>query len=223
MSNIPSTVRMNINDEHCPSILRDAMLKLGYSELWSLGNLDILSRRLLALVCSTKCPGDAILEIFDMARVLRDAGIPVISGFHSPMNKECLDLILRGSQPIVICPARNILNMRIPGKWRKPLKEKRLLILSPFPEKDRRITADLAEKRNRFVAFVSNSVLVAYAAPGSKTEHLARELLIVGKPLHMIDCSSTNKNLEKDGAIMVNVDRLNRDDSYRATSISLLL
>jgi hypothetical protein len=55
--------------------------------------------------------------------LLRGAGIPIIGGFHSPMEKECLDLLLRGQQPIVICPARSIQGMRIcgfpqPGDWR---------------------------------------------------------------------------------------------------------
>ena len=68
-------------------------------------SLKILERRLLGLFCSTKCPGDAILQTYDLVRALRDAGVAVIGGFHSPMEKECLDLLLRGNQPIVICPA----------------------------------------------------------------------------------------------------------------------
>jgi len=32
----------------------------------------------------------------------------VISGFHTPAEKECLRILLRGAQPIIICPARSI-------------------------------------------------------------------------------------------------------------------
>jgi len=32
----------------------------------------------------------------------------VVSGFHALMEKECLDLLLRGTQPIVICPLASI-------------------------------------------------------------------------------------------------------------------
>jgi predicted AAA+ superfamily ATPase len=46
-----------------------------------------------------------VLRTFALA--LREAGIPVIGGFHAPMEKECLDLLLRGTQPVVICPARS--------------------------------------------------------------------------------------------------------------------
>src|SRR5260370_32808677 len=73
-----------------------------------LGNLDLIRTRLLALFCSIKCPGNVILGTYDLIRALRDAGIPMIGGFHSPMEKECLTLLLRGKQPVIACPARGI-------------------------------------------------------------------------------------------------------------------
>ena len=136
--------------------------------------------RLLGFFCSTKCPGDAILQTYDLVRALRDAGVAVIGGFHSPMEKECLDLLLRGNQPIVICPARSIERMRFPAAWRKPLVEDRLLVLSPFGAKHQRATTDLAESRNRFIAALADEIFVAYAATGSKTERFCRELLNEG-------------------------------------------
>ncbi len=83
--------------------------------LWAIGDAQILNVGLLALFCSVRCPGDLILKTYDLARTLRDAGVPVIGGFHSPMEKECLRLLLRGQQPVVVCPARNIENMRVPS------------------------------------------------------------------------------------------------------------
>jgi len=32
---------------------------------------------------------------------MRDVGIPVVGGFQTPMEKECLRLLLRGSQPLL--------------------------------------------------------------------------------------------------------------------------
>ena len=48
------------------------------------------------------------------------------------MERECLRLLLRGNQPVVVCPARGIDNMRIPRDWRPALDDGRLLVLSPF-------------------------------------------------------------------------------------------
>ena len=144
--------------------------------IFAIGNLDILSQPLLALFCSSKCPGSVILQTYDAVCALRDAGVTVISGFHSPIEKECLRLLLRGAQPIVICPARSIERMRIPSEWRAPLAAGRLLILSPFDAKHLRVTAETAQYRNHFAAAFASRVLIPYAAPGSKTEAFAREV-----------------------------------------------
>ena len=100
-----------------PQALQNKVVSTCYSRIWTIGNLDILDKKLLGLFCSVKCPGNVILKTYDMARELRDAGIAVISGFHSPIEKDCLDLLLKGTQPIAICPARGIENMRIPNAW----------------------------------------------------------------------------------------------------------
>ena len=74
----------------------------------TIGNLSILDADLTALFCSGQCPGDVILKMYGLSLAMRDAGVPVIGGFQSPMEKECLRLLLRGDQPIVVCPARGI-------------------------------------------------------------------------------------------------------------------
>jgi len=49
----------------------------------TVGDQQILQRPLPAFCVSTRCPGDAILRVYDAARSLRDAGVPIISGFHT--------------------------------------------------------------------------------------------------------------------------------------------
>ncbi len=149
----------------------------------AIGSVTLLRSSLLALFCSIRCPGKLILETYDLARALRDASVPVISGFHTPMEKECLDLLLRGNQPVVMCPARSIEGMRLPSALRSPIESGRLLLLSPFKQKDRRPTAKLAEERNRFVPALATEVFVAYAAEGGKTEQLCRDLIAARKPV----------------------------------------
>src|SRR5439155_22961708 len=100
-----------------------------------------------------------------------------------PMERECLDLLLRGSQPVVVCPARSIERMRLPAAWTNPVRQRRLLVLSPFPARHRRPTVPLAEKRNRLVAEIAHQVFVAHAALQSKTDLFCRQLLGEGKPV----------------------------------------
>ena len=52
------------------------------------------------------------------------------------------------------------------------------------PNTAKRVTAELAAERNRFVAAIADEVLIPFAAPGSKTEALALDLLASGKPVY---------------------------------------
>lgn len=171
-----------------------------------LGNLRLLDEPLTALFCSNRCPGDLILKTYDLARAMRESGVPVIGGFQTPMEKECLRLLLRGNQPVVVCPARGIGNMRIPRDWRPALDDGRLLVLSPFPATACRPTAQLAAQRNDLVASLASRIFIAHAAPGSKTEAFAHRLAEAGKPLLTLD-SPANGNLVKMGAEVFDLAR----------------
>jgi hypothetical protein len=141
------------------------------------GNLDLLRTGTLGLICSSQCPGSVVLKTYDYVRQLRDRGMTLAGGFHSPMERECLGILLRGEQPIVICPARYIHGMRLPDEWRQPFESGRLLILSDCTASERRITRELAQRRNEMVATISERLLVPHAAPGSKTLSLCLDLL----------------------------------------------
>ena len=191
----------------------------------ALGDVGLLARSKLALISSQKCPGDVILKTYDFARLVRGSWVAIVSGFHSPIEKDCLPILLRGPDPIIIVQAHRLSTSRLPKDWQKALEDKRLLLLSPFvvsarpgrivaavsdrrrrseidattavsdrrrrsetaatvPNTAKRVTAQLAAERNRFVAAISDEVLIPFAAPGSKTEALALDLLASGKPVY---------------------------------------
>ena len=160
-------------DAHWPRLLTERLSASQPPKLSALGNLDLLALPKTALFCSARCPGKIILTAYDQAAKWRDAGRCIISGFHSPVEKECLQILLRGSQPIIICPARS-LPQRVPPDWKKPLADGRLLILSCFAESERRVTADLAVRRNEFIAALANEVWFAHITPGGQMERLAK-------------------------------------------------
>ena len=198
---------LNSRSPDLPGVLRRVIEVEGFSRFWAIGDVKILNNPLLGLLCSIRCPGRVIVQTYDLARALRHAGVPVIGGFHSPMEKECLDFLLRGKQPVVVCPARSIAKMRMPSAWRKACVEGRLLILSPFAPKHGRISALLAEKRNRFVSLLADQFFVPYAAPGSKTEKLCQDLLGAGKQGYTFE-SEKESIIVRAGAVPITVDRL---------------
>lgn len=165
----------------------------------ALGNLDILRNKTVAVLCSVKCPGSLILQTYDLAQHWRQAGVTVIGGFHSPTERECLTILLRGTQPIIICPARSMQGMRVRAEYKKPLEQGRLLLLSPFAETPRRITAEMAVTRNRFVAALADVIFVAHAEPKSMTEQFCRDILVRRKALYTLE-SEANAHLIALGA-----------------------
>jgi len=173
----------------------------------TMGNLDILNQKKLAFFCSIKCPGHLILKTYDLAQHLKQAGLTVIGGFHSPIERECLRILLRGPQPVIVCPARSIKGMRMRRVYIKPLEEGRLLFLSPFKESQRRNTVDTAMERNRFVAAVADAVFVAHASPNSKMEKFCGEVLKLGKSLYSFE-NDANKCLFNIGAKVLSLNDL---------------
>ena len=173
----------------------------------SKGNLSILDKTLIGFFCSVRCPGDIILKTYDLARALRNADITLIGGFQSPMEKDFLDLVLRGPSSVVVCPARGLGNMRVSKSWKSPLAEERLLLLSFFDDNIRRPTADIAATRNAHVAALANRLLVAHAEKGGKTEKLCKDALAQGKPVFALD-SPDNAHLLELGAAPVQAEDL---------------
>ncbi len=169
-------VRLTATDPRWPSALAARLGETAPQDLWALGNLALLATRKTSLFCSARTPGGAILRAHDTARQLRDCGITVISGFHSPIEKDCLRILLRGTQPIIVCPARAIEGMRIPPECRAAFEAGRLLFLSPFTVQPKRVTTESALRRNEIVAALADEVFIAYIAPGGETERIA-ELL----------------------------------------------
>lgn len=186
-------------DARYPAALETFLGRAAPKQLTCVGNLDLLAEKSLALFCSNRCPGNLILKTYDLAVELRDAHIPVIGGFHTPMERECLRILLRGKQPVIICLARALGKRQILPAYQQPLAQARLLLISPFDAKQKRITAVTSAYRNRVVAALAARVFVAYAVPSGKTEQFCHEIADWRKPLFTFD-DNANANLSALGA-----------------------
>jgi len=99
--------------------------------------------------------------------------------------------------------------MRIKTEYKKPLEDGRLLIVSPFTGKERRISSERALTRNYFVAALAETIFIPYAAPKSKTEMFCHELLQWKKHVYTID-DEKNMHLIEEGIPMIsNVAKAN--------------
>ena len=137
----------------------------------TLGNKDILNLPKTAFLCSRQIPASVVLKCYDWAIAERESGNCIISGFHSPLEKDVLHYLLKGTQPIIIALARG-LKIRVEAELKKPLDQGRLLIITPFEDSVKRVTIATAAIRNRMMIEIADKVVVGYASPGGQLEQL---------------------------------------------------
>jgi hypothetical protein len=187
------------------------------AEFWAAGPRQPLDQPKTGFFCSSQCPGSIVLKTFDAITRMRDEGQILIGGFHSVMEWECLGILLRGRQPIIWVPARSIVGMHLKPELVPAFKAGRLLILSPFPAKEKRITAALAETRNRFVGALADRIFVPHAAPGGKTAVFCRLLSARGKRVYTID-DPANEHLISVGAIPMEPNCFSTSDTVKSAA-----
>jgi len=147
------------------------------------GNIELLKLPKTAFLCSRKVPASVVLKCYDWAIEQREQGVCVISGFHSQIEKDVLHYLLKGDQPIIVALARG-LKEKLEPEFEKPLKQGRLLIISPFEKSAKRVTEQTAETRNKMMIDLADNITVGYANKGGNLEKLLKE---TAKPFKTIE------------------------------------
>jgi predicted Rossmann fold nucleotide-binding protein DprA/Smf involved in DNA uptake len=199
--------RIHRTDSEYPAALR-RHLDAAPESATALGNLEVLTRPKLAIFCSTTCPEAIIPATEQVMRRIVAAGVTIISGFHSQVEKRCLKILLAGNQPVIVAPARSLDKLRIGPDYKQLLDQDRLLFLSFFRSHRHRSDVEMAFKRNLYAAALADRVLIVHASRSSKTEQLCREVIGWRKPVYTIS-NEANKNLVRIGAQVVSA----RNDS----------
>ena|SRR4030067_713373 len=135
-----------------------------------IGEIELLNKPLLAIFSSAKCPASLILNAHDYAKEIRDGEMGVISGFHSPAEREVLEVLLKGKCPIIVVLGRRLKNARIPAAWKTEIEKGRMLIISQFSEKQAYVTKEMSLKRNDLAARIAGRVLIVHASEGGSLE-----------------------------------------------------
>ena len=166
----------------------------------------ITSDKGIDFFCSKACPGDLILKAQDWANARGPDSAPVIGGFHTPIERDVLRILLRGSASVTIVLACSVQGYRMSPALKTAVAARTAQIISPFPAAQTRTTAATAEARNRHIltqmVTARGSVLFAHAAPSGKTESLAHEAAALGLRLLTLN-SPANANLIALGAEVV--------------------
>ena len=130
-----------------------------------IGNKALLELNKTAFLCSRKVPASIILKCYDWAIQQREEGNCIISGFHSQIEKDVLHYLLKGNQPIIVVLARG-LKQKIEPEFLEPIEKGRLLIITPFEEKVKRVTTETATVRNQMMIELADKIMLGFASEG---------------------------------------------------------
>ena len=146
------------------------MIEKSLLSLWSLeggargvGNPSLLDQPLTAFFASRQCPGTAIRAAMAWAIEQSRGNNPVISGFHSPLEQSVLEVMLTAGAPCVIVVARKLDQARLTPAWLQAAHNGKAAIIS-IVESKRQLTADLAARRNDWVAEHAARIIIAHAS-----------------------------------------------------------
>ena len=93
------------------------------------GNKDLLDRELVAFFASRTAPPEALTLARHWAYEIAQSNKLVISGFHSPIEREVLDILLAEGCSVVITLCRAIYR-KMPAHLRAAYDENRVLFVS---------------------------------------------------------------------------------------------
>ncbi len=130
----------------------------------TLGNTSLLSQSTHGFLCSRCTKSSAILPCLDWASSMAHGNTPVMSTFHSEMENAVLDILLRGTCPIILVLGRCIYK-DIPDKLKNALDTNRLLIVSISNQQ--RITKASALRCNEYICNTASHLTFGFVSNNS--------------------------------------------------------
>lgn len=122
------------------------------------GNTELLKMRKVGFLASRKISSISILPTLDWAtEVSKREDMAIVSGFHSKMERNVLEILLKGQCGIIIVLARGMYR-KLPIQYEEAMSQKRLLIISNEKDNVKRVSEQTAHKRNEYVISISNEM-----------------------------------------------------------------
>lgn len=123
-----------------------------------LGNKELLKMRKIGFLASRKISTLSILPTLDWAlKISKQQDIAVVSGFHSKMERNVLEILLQGKCGIILVLARGMYR-KLPKQFEKAMSQERLLVISYEKESVTRVSEATAHKRNDYVREIADEM-----------------------------------------------------------------
>ncbi len=150
-----------------------------------LGNKDLLKLPKTAFLSSRDISPISVLKCYDWATQERDQGTCIISGFHSPLEKDVLNFLLKGKQPIILVMGR-ALYKQIPDSLQNPLKDNRLLLISPVLQTIKRQSQQSCFTRNNYIIETADKIVFGSLDEKGSLYRLYLDAIAKGKEIEVI-------------------------------------
>ena len=138
------------------------------------GNRTILEAHKTAFLCSRKCPSEIVIKSLDWAVEKKNTEQCVISGFHSRIEKDVFNILLKGRQPIILVLARGM-KTHWPAEIKTANNQERLLVISPFEKSITRTTQKTANIRNKYMLQIADEIYIPYYTPNGNLDKLIKK------------------------------------------------
>ncbi len=129
------------------------------NSLDTLGNISLFERKKIGYFASGTIATISVLPTLDWAmKIAKRDDVSIVSGFHSKMEREVLDFLLRGKCGIISVLARTIYK-KVPPKFLEAFNTGRVLFISPFKTSATRASRQVCQQGNEYVASISDELV----------------------------------------------------------------
>lgn len=123
-----------------------------------LGNIELFDRRKVGFLAGSKINPLSVLPTLDWAsEIAAHDDVSIVSGFHSQLERQALDLLLKGKCGVICVLARS-LYAKIPLEFQSAFTGGRVIFVSE--ERQVRPTKNSAYRRNQLVVSLSDELVI---------------------------------------------------------------
>lgn len=132
------------------------------------GNQELLERvEVIGFFASSRTAPGSVLPTLDWAHeVARRDDVTVMSGFQSPMEREVLDILLKGRCGLAVVLNRSIYR-RVPPRFAQTYDAGRIVFLSLLPDDIIMPSKLHAQQRNHYIATRATKLVFSSITPAS--------------------------------------------------------
>lgn len=123
------------------------------------GNKKLLKQKKVGFLASRKISSLSILPALDWAtEISKREDMAIVSGFHSKMERNVLEILLKGQCGIIVVLARGMYR-KLPIQYKETMSQNRLLIISNEKDNVKRVSEQTAHKRNELVREIADKMM----------------------------------------------------------------